>query len=154
MAHTPIRLLRLARWRALARAVSVATVCCVAPDLAAAESVVIISTKDCARLVAHQAAADVTYTPGIDVQGRAVAPADLPGSVSLAVPDEIAIDITVEIQKRFGIPNNAALFKPEARIGTVVVRADGGATFNGQPLTSPEQQALTALCQKQGVPAR
>lgn len=115
---------------------------------------VIISRSDCARLVAHKPAADAIYTPGVDVQGRAVAPADLPGTPQIAMPDEIVIDITVEIQKRFGIPSDAALFKPEARIGTVVVKPDGSATFNGQPLTSPEQQALSALCQKQGSGAR
>ena len=115
-----------------------------------AEPVVIISRSDCARMVAHKPAAGVTYTPGVDVQGRAVAPADLPGTPQIAIPDEIVIDITVELQKRFGIPSDATMFKPEARVGTVVVKPDGSATFNGQPLTSPEQQALAALCQKQG----
>lgn len=119
-----------------------------------AEPVVIMSRNDCARLVAHRPAPDATYTPGVDVQGRAVAPADLPGTAPIALPDEIVIDITVEIQKRFGIPSDAAMFKPEARVGTVVVKPDGSATFNGQPMTTPEQQALSALCQKQGASAR
>ena len=119
-----------------------------------AEPVVIISRSDCARMVAHKPAAGVAYTPGVDVQGRAVAPADLPGTPQIAMPDEIVIDITVELQKRFGIPSDATLFKPEARVGTVVVKPDGSATFNGQALTSPEQQALAALCQKQGASAR
>lgn len=126
----------------------------VASTVTVAEPVIIISKNDCARLVAHQPSADVTYKPGVDVHGRAVAPADLPGTPQIAIPEEIAIDITVEIQKRFNIPSNSALFKPEARVGTVVVKPDGSATFNGQPLTSPEQQALSALCQKQGVAAR
>lgn len=119
-----------------------------------AEPVVIISRSDCARMTAHRPAADATYKPGVDAQGRAVAPADLPGTAQIAIPDEIAIDITVDLQKRFGIPSDATLFKPEARIGTVVVKPDGSATFNGQPLSSPEQQALAALCQKQGASAR
>ncbi len=116
----------------------------------AAESVVIISRGDCARLAVHQPAPDVAYQPGVDARGRPVAPADLPGSnPPIAMPDEIAIDITVEIQKRFGIPANSAFFKPEARVGTIVVKPDGSATFNGQPLTSPESRALAALCQGQ-----
>jgi hypothetical protein len=119
-----------------------------------ADTVVIISRGDCARLVAHQPAADVTYKQGVDVHGRPVAPADLPGTPQIAIPDEIAIDITVEIQKRFGIPADSTFFKPEARVGTVVVKPDGSATFNGQPLTSPEAQALAALCQKQGQTGR
>ena len=125
----------------------------VASTVSVAEPVIIISKNDCSRLVAHQPAPGVTYTPGVDVHGRAVAPADLPGQPQMAIPDEIAIDVTVEIQQRFGIPSNSALFKPEARVGTVVVKPDGSATFNGQPLTSPEQQALSALCQQQGIAA-
>lgn len=119
----------------------------------AADSVVIISRSDCARLVPHQPAADVAYKPGVDVHGRAVVPADLPGAPQLAMSDEIAIDISVELQSRFNIPANSAFFNPEARVGTVVVKPDGSVTFDGQPLTNPEVQALGALCQKQGAPA-
>jgi hypothetical protein len=127
-----------------------ATVAFGSPSAALAQSVVIISRGDCARLTVHQPAPDVAYQPGVDVQGRPVAPADLPGSnPPIAMPDEIAIDITVEIRKRFGIPANSALFEPEARVGTIVVKPDGSATFNGQPLTSPESRALAALCQGQ-----
>jgi hypothetical protein len=118
--------------------------------MAYAESIVIISRNDCARLIVHHPAPDVAYQPGVDVHGRPVAPADLPGSnPSVAMPEEIAIDITVELQKRFGLPPNSALYKPEARVGTVVVKPDGSATFDGQPLTSPEAGALAALCQGQ-----
>jgi hypothetical protein len=137
----------------LAIAVAGFAVSALASTVSVAEPVIIITKNDCSRLVAHQPAPDVNYTPGIDVHGNAVAPADLPGQPQMAIPDEIAIDITVEIQERFGIPSNSALFKPEARVGTVVVKPDGSATFNGQPLTSPEQQALSALCQQQGIAA-
>lgn len=125
----------------------------VASTVTAAEPVIIISRNDCARLVAHQPAPDVTYKPGVDVHGNPVAPADLPDSVQLAVPEDIAIDLTVEVQHRFGIPSNSAMFRPEVRVGTVIVKPDGSATFEGQPLTSPEEQALSELCQKQGVAA-
>lgn len=125
----------------------------VAATVSAAEPVVIISRNDCARLVAHQPSADVTYKPGVDVNGRPVVPADLPGSVQIAIPEDIAIDLTVDIQRRFGIASNSPMFKSEIRVGTVVVKPDGSATFEGQPLTSPEQQALSALCQKQGTAA-
>lgn len=124
-----------------------------ASAVSAAEPVVIISKNDCARLVAHQPSPDVTYKPGVDVHGRPVAPADLPGGVQVAVPEEIAIDLTVDIQRRYGISSNSPLFRSEVRVGTVVVKPDGSATFEGQPLTSPEQQALSTLCQKQGTAA-
>ena len=114
----------------------------------------IISRSDCARMTVHQPAADATYKPGVDAQGRAVAPADLPGTAQITVPSEIILDVTVDIQKRYGIPNDAVMVKSDARIGTVVVKPDGSAFFNGQPLSSPEQQALSALCQTQGASAR
>lgn len=119
-----------------------------------AEPVVIISRSDCARMTVHKPAADATYTPGVDVQGRPVAPADLPGAAQIAVPNEFILDVTVDIQKRYGIPNDAVMVKSEARVGTVVVKPDGSAYFNGQALSSPEQQALSALCQRQGTTAR
>lgn len=150
MAHGPrvLRSVTLVRTGCLL-GMAVASLACAGPS-PAAESVVIISRADCARLTVHQPAPDVAYQPGVDARGRPVAPADLPGSnPPIAMPDEIAIDITVEIQKRFGIPANSALYKPEARVGTIVVRPDGSATFNGQPLTSPESRALAALCQGQ-----
>ena len=119
-----------------------------------AEPVVIIIRSDCARMTVHKPAADATYTPGVDVQGRPVAPADLPGAAQIAVPNEFILDVTVDIQKRYGIPNDAVMVKSEARVGTVVVKPDGSAYFNGQALSSPEQQALSALCQRQGTTAR
>lgn len=146
--HRVPRFLALVRIACLLGVVA-ATLAFASPSMAA-ESVVIISRSDCGRLAVHQPAPDVAYQPGVDARGRPVAPADLPGSnPPIAMPDEIAIDITVEIQKRFGIPANSALFKPEARVGTIVVKPDGSATFNGQPLTSPESRALAALCQGQ-----
>jgi hypothetical protein len=125
----------------------------VASTVTAAEPVIIITKNDCARLVSHQPSPDVTYKPGVDVHGQPVAPADVPGSPQIAMPEEIAVDLTVEIQRRFGIPDDSALFKPDVRVGTVVVKPDGSATFDGQPLTTPEQQALSALCQTEGTAA-
>lgn len=125
----------------------------VASTVSAAEPVIIISKNDCARLVQHQPSPDVAYKPGVDVNGRAVAPADLPGSVQIAVPEDIAIDLTVDIQRRYGLSSNSPMFRSEVRVGTVIVKPDGSATFDGQPLTSPEQQALSALCQTRGTAA-
>lgn len=110
---------------------------------------VVLTRADCARLVAHRPTPDATYRPGIDVRGRPVAPADLPGTPQIAFPDQIVLDITVDIQQRFGIPATSSFYKPEAQVGRVVVDPDGMARFNGQPLTDPEQGALAFLCQRQ-----
>src|SRR3546814_8990549 len=55
---------------------------------------VVITAQDCSRLVEHSAAPDVAYRPGVDVRGRSVAPADLPGSRIDVQPPE-AIEFTV-----------------------------------------------------------
>lgn len=111
---------------------------------------VVLKRSDCTRLQVHQPAPDVNYQPGVDVRGRPVVPADLASPAPIAMPEEITIAISVELQSRFGIPATSSLYKPEAGIGTVVVKPDGSATFNGQPLTSQEQSALAYLCQRQG----
>ena len=121
-----------------------------APGLAAAEDgAVQIRREDCARLVKHVPDPDVTYQPGVDVDGNPVAPADLDGGYQITLPEVIEIPITVLLQDRFGIPANSVLYKGEAEIGVAEVNLDGEkVTFNGQDLTSPEAQALSAACQE------
>lgn len=97
----------------------------------------------------HEPAPDVAYTPGVDARGRAVAPADLPGSQSLALPETIEIGITVPLAERFGVPKDA-LYKGEAYVGTVTVR-DGRVLFNGRPVAPAAEGELVALCRKQGI---
>ena len=57
---------------------------------------VVISGQDCQRLVRHVPAPDVAYKPGIDVHGKAVAPADLPGGgAGFKLPDHIEFNYTI-----------------------------------------------------------
>jgi len=42
-----------------------------------AQTTIVITKAECDRLVTHVASADVAYTPGVDVNGNAVAPAYL-----------------------------------------------------------------------------
>ncbi len=119
-----------------------------APEAAAAGTVE-ITRADCSQLVKHVPAPDVAYQPGVDVDGNPVAPADLVGGYQVALPESIVIPITVLLQERFGIPANSVLYKGEALIGVATVSLDGErVTFNGQTLTSPEAQALSAACQQ------
>jgi hypothetical protein len=109
-----------------------------------------ITREGCAALQQYVPAPDVDYRPGVDVDGNAVAPADLNGSPQIKIPDEIAIAITVLLQRKLGIPANPADYKPEAYIGTVVVKPDGRVYFNNQPLQDDAAFELAQLCQKQG----
>jgi hypothetical protein len=117
------------------------------PALVQAQDKPTIAVKDadCRRVVEHQAAADVNYKPGVDVYGRPVAPADLPGSSQIKLPDEIQIPITVDLSKRLGLPTDGSVFKPEAQIGTVSVRGNQ-VFFNNQPLGAQDQAALQQAC--------
>lgn len=117
-----------------------------------AQTTIAITKADCSQLIAHAPMPGVEYQPGVDVEGNAVAPADLGGQPQIKIPDTIHIPITVDIAKRFGIPTTADLFKPEAYIGSAQVSLkDGRAWFNGQPLSSEEQHALARLCAQIGV---
>jgi hypothetical protein len=133
-----------------ARLVGLAFLLALAPEIGIAEDgSVAIKSTDCSRLVKHLSAPDVAYQAGVDVQGRAVAPADLQGGYQISLPETIRIPITVLLQDRFGIPANSVLYKGEAEIGVAEVSLDGErVTFNGRELGSPEMRALSAACEE------
>jgi hypothetical protein len=110
---------------------------------------VAIRAADCAQLVRHVTAANVAFDPGLDLQGRPVAPADLDGGVKIELPGEFSIPITVDLQKSFGIPVDPNLFQTQNFTVGVVTWEKGKGYFNGQPLQSEQSAKLAALCQKQ-----
>jgi len=116
---------------------------------AAQQGPIVVSSSNCDAIAHVNDAPGVAYTPGVDVDGNAVAPADLPGS-STALNQALAsapIKITVDLQKRFGIPANSVLFQGEAQIGYVTVQ-DGKAYLDGQPLNVAEQDLLATACKE------
>ncbi|MBM3558633.1 MAG: hypothetical protein FJX53_01800 [Alphaproteobacteria bacterium] len=118
----------------------------------AQQRTIVVGSDDCARLAQHKSTTDVTYRPGVEVRGQPVAPADLGGGSRIALPESFTIPITVDMAEKLGIPPLAsgALHGGEIAVGTVVVTADGRATFNGQPLQSEVSAALAAACQRTG----
>ena len=81
-------------------AISIAAVLAAFPVMAedaivitAIEDEIVITSTECRLLVQHVPAADVAYEPGVDVDGNAVAPADI-GNPEISLPDEISIDVT------------------------------------------------------------
>lgn len=132
----------------MARILALLMLCAVAvPALA---DTVIVTREGCAALQRYVPSADIEYKPGRDmVNGKPVAPADLDGGVPpLKLPDKIEVIISVELQKRLGIPVDSTLYKPETFVGTVSVAPDGRASFNGQPLQSDAAYELAQLCQQ------
>lgn len=126
-------------------AVAVGSMVCGAHGLA---STITVSATDCQRLVRHQPSADVAYKPGVDVNGKPVAPADLPGSVTIKTPTEITFDITYDLLASYGVSGDTALApEGEASVGTVKYDMLSGAlSFNGERLDDAEMAALADLC--------
>lgn len=112
---------------------------------AAAQTTVEITRSDCDRLAVHAPSADVAYTPGVDVDGNAVAPADLNGSAPIAMPEVISIPVTVDLAANLGI---ATPFLARPTVGEVQVSSDGQVTFNGQPVGGKAQKDLARRCQQ------
>jgi hypothetical protein len=126
---------------------ALASLTAIAP--AAAQQTITVSSSACEAIAHANDAPGVAYTPGVDVEGNAVAPADLPGG-STALNQALTkapVKITVDLQKRFGIPANANLFQGESQIGYVTVQ-DGKAYLDGQPLNVAEQGLLDAACRE------
>ena len=117
----------------------------VAAAPAVAESVPVRVDRDaCAKVVAHVPDADVAYKPGVDVNGRSVAPADLSGSPQI---DSFVVTLELDL-RRFGIrvPGARGL-DPELQLGLITVEGNR-VYYNGQPLDDPEQLRLAAACRE------
>lgn len=112
----------------------------------AADSPLQLSREDCARVVKHRPTPDTIYEPGVDSHGNPVVPADLDGAPVIVLPAVIPVLITIDLQERFHLPPNSALYEGNAGIGIATVDLDGNVTFNGSPLTDPEADALAAAC--------
>ena len=108
---------------------------------------IVITAADCRALVAHQPAPDVAYQPGVDIRGRPVAPADLPGGLTVAPPTTFIIPIEIDLVERFGVLPPDRGFEADALVGTVLYD-DGRLFFNDQPLVDPVQAAIAEACRQ------
>ena len=113
-------------------------------EAAAAQTTVLINEADCDRLVTHVSSSDVAYTPGVDVNGGAVAPADLNAQPQIQVPDVISIPVTIDLATSLGIQTP---FLARPTVGNVQVTRDGRVSFNGQPINSDAHHELAKRCQ-------
>ncbi len=105
----------------------------------------------CQALVKHVPDADVNYQPGVDVHGDPVVPADLPDSPRLELPKTISIPLTADLFKILHFSTDKYPFNtmPQNDINLGTLTAEGNRVlFNGQPLTSDQQDDLAVLCMK------
>lgn len=104
----------------------------------------------CERITAHRPAPDVAWQPGVDVHGRAVAPADLDGGYGAdaarrALGDRITLDLGLPLE-RFGYATGTPLGAAEVDLGQISIGADGMVAWNGERLDDPAQNAVAAAC--------
>lgn len=109
---------------------------------------VLISKKDCDRVIRHVPADAVAFKPGVDVRGNSVASADLNGGSSIAMPDVIEFNLTIDVLNDLGISDDSPLApEGEAVLGTVTYdMLSGAVTFNGKTLGDPELAVIAAGC--------
>jgi hypothetical protein len=112
----------------------------------------VMSSQICATLAGNAAGVpSADYQPGVDANGNAVAPADLPPadlSASSAAPspaiDNFPIEIDQHLAGKFNIPNTGGI-GGKAILGYVTLRGNQ-AYFNGQPLSADQSAALAEAC--------
>ena len=110
---------------------------------------VTVRLADCRVLERHVPSPDVAFRPGVDIHGRAVAPADLGGGAGVAIPPVVrfglAVDPFVAQGRRSGAPPGFG--ETALDLGTVEVdTATGRATLDGRPLGPAEREALLEVC--------
>jgi hypothetical protein len=110
-----------------------------------------VSRSACKALVRHMPDDDVAYKPGVDVRGKAVAPADLNGGSPIlkSLPKEIEFPVTINFFDYTGIavPDGVS---GEQSIGKITYR-NGRVYFNGEPLGDEAyNDELIEACRKAG----
>ena len=112
---------------------------------------VAISASACKNVMAR-AREGADYVPGVDANGKAVAPADLPVDASSEGPI-FTIVIDQKLTQSFGISGDARLFRPQVAVGVINVQGNT-ILFNGAPLASTEIALLVAECRAHGFAPR
>lgn len=112
---------------------------------AAPDGGLVMSSQVCATLAGKTPGVpSADYQPGVDVNGNAVAPADLPSAAATPSVDNFPIEIDQRLANRFHLPPGAS---SKAILGYVTVRGNQ-AYFNGQPLNADQISALAEACRE------
>ena len=119
-------------------------------------ALITVTSDDCAAITAHEPADDVAYEPGVDVNGDAVAPADLNASGGIDYnTDDIVISIGNPLVATAGVVGDETAFVAaggridtfgaDSSVGSITLR-DGEVYFNGQRITDNERRAIALAC--------
>ncbi|WP_236783613.1 hypothetical protein [Azospirillum humicireducens] len=106
----------------------------------------VIDLSLCQRLTRHVPAADVEHRPGIDVNGRPVAPADLPGTAGAQPPIPIDLPLSVDLARRMGIALPSVPVLPDDVTAVWLSVVGDQLYLNGQPIDPGAEDRLYAYC--------
>ncbi|BAI72765.1 hypothetical protein AZL_021270 [Azospirillum sp. B510] len=106
----------------------------------------VVDLSLCQRLTRHVPAADVEYKPGVDVKGRPVAPADLPGSAGTQPPIPIDLPLSIDLARRMGIPVPSVPFLPNDVTAVWLSVVGDRLYLNGQPIDPGAEERLYVYC--------
>ena len=97
---------------------------------------------ECRMLPEHKAQAGVAYQPGVDVNGKAVVPADI-NAAPIAVPEKIVMPLTIQMAQLLQ-NNNVQGLNLESTLGFIEIEQNGRVIYDGQDITSQ----VYVLCDK------
>ncbi len=104
-----------------------------------------VEYAECKTIAEYFPQADVNYQPGVDVNGKAVVPADL-NAAPMELPDIMTIPLSIDLAKR--LPDAPAGAQMEASLGFLEVHKDGRVTYEGKDWT-PQ---VYAICRGETLP--
>lgn len=115
-----------------------------------------ISGTDCRYLVQHHPDPGVAYTPGVDVHGKPVAPADLPGGAQWQLPPVVEFTLVVNPFNAQGSASPSAQARQfvNTQLPVAHVSVDlrtGQVLLDGKPVDGGTADAVVAACRKQGA---
>jgi hypothetical protein len=116
-----------------------------------------LSREQCRQMIiSHKPSNSVEYTPGIDVAGNPVAPADLPGSKQFDIGKSVSIDIDLPLRKfapknlRQGPGSNKyvreAIRGSSIHTGTIHIDENNQTWINGQPVHDEALEEIRKYC--------
>lgn len=107
--------------------------------------IVEISDGTCALVTAHQPAADVAFTPGVDVRGNAVAPANVDGGFQYNLRPIYEFDVQLK-----PLSGTALADATEMNVANVTYEPSTGQVLvDGQEVIWMHENALRAACKSQ-----
>ncbi|PZP56414.1 MAG: hypothetical protein DI586_03795 [Micavibrio aeruginosavorus] len=97
----------------------------------------------CKPAMVHTPSSDVAYQGGVDVNGNAVAPADINSAPQIVSSTYTEVPLNIDLAKKLNLSQPAVM---ESNFGNLKVYNDGRVLYNGQDISSN----VNSLCGRAG----